>query len=259
VVFANPQVPDLIQQGLGELVVQFFYPTTLDQLMTNELLYQEAKKTGLPFIGTKSRIASDVQLWKTKDVVVSEEEVRAYYEKNKAQFTIPATASLALARFEEEEKAKAYREGVLKGEDPKALAEKLDGQFVEAKEVTPDQLPPVLLPVVFGDAPKTEAPGGRVSDVIKVNDKDYEVVIVREVRPEVVRSFEEVRDQARQLALAEKRAEAARRWIEELKKAAKLENRLQAVLEELAPKTEEGSTQDQSPAETAPSKEEQNP
>ena len=256
VVFANPQVPQLIQQGLGELVVQFFYPTTLDQLVTNELLYQEAKKTGLPFIGPKARVASDVQLWKTKDLAVTEEEVRAYYEKNKAQFTEPATASLVLARFEDEAKAKEYREGVLKGEDPKALAEKLGGQVVEAEQVAADQLPPVLLPVVFGDAPKADAPAGKVSDVIKVGEKDYEVAIVRAVTPEVVRPFEEVRAEAEKLALAEKRAEAARAWIEELKKQAKIENRLQEVLDALAPKTEapEGgeAAPEEEPKETTP-------
>ena len=239
IVFANPQAPQLIQQGLGELVVQFFYPTTLDQLITNELLYQEAKKTGLPFIGTKARIAADVQLWKTKDLTVSEEEVRAYYEKNKEQFTIPPSASLLLARFEDEAKAKAFREGVLKGEDPKALAEKLGGQVAELEQATPDQLPALLLPVVFGDAPKAESPHGKVSDVIRVGKEDYEVAIVRSVTPKVVRPFEAVKDEVKKLALAEKRAESARAWIEALKKQAKIENRLKEVLDALAPKAKE--------------------
>ena len=247
VVFSNPQVPELIQQGLGELVVQFFYPTTLDQLVTNELLFQEAKKTGKPFLGPKARIASDVQRWKTQDLAVTEEEVRAYYEKNKAQFTIPATASVALARFEDEAKAKEYRERVLKGEDPEALAEQLGGEYVEAERVTPDQLPPVFLPVVFGDAPREEAPGGKVSDVIQVGENDYQVAIVRAVTPEVVRPFEEVRAEAERLALAEKRAEAARTWIEELKKEAKIENRLKEVLDALAPKTEEAKGEEAAP------------
>jgi len=252
VVFANPQVPDLIRQGLGELVVQFFYPTTTDQLVTTELLYQEAKKTGLPFIGPKAQIASDVQLWKTKDVTVTEEEVKAYYEKNKDQFTIPATASIALARFQDEEKAKAYREGLLEGEDPKKLAEELGGEFIEVPNVTGDQLPPVLIPVVFGDAPKADAPVGKVSDVVKLGDKDFEVVIVKEVTPAKVRPFEEVKDEVEKLALAEKRAEVAKKWIEELKKSAKIENRIQEVLAELAPKKE---AQDEGMNEEAPAKE----
>jgi len=246
--FANQQVPDLIRQGLGELVVQFFYPTTTDQLINTELLYQEAKKTGLPFIGPKAQIASDVQLWKTKDVTVTDEEVKAYYEKNKDQFTIPASASIALARFQDEEKAKAYREGLLEGKDPKKLAEELGGEFIEVPNVTADQLPPVLIPVVFGDAPKADAPGGKVSDVVKVADKDYEVVLVKEVTPEKVLPFEEVKDQARELALAEKRAEVAKKWIEELKKSAKIENRIKEVLAELAPKEENQNGGEAAPA-----------
>ncbi len=238
VVFANRQVPDLIRQGLGELVVKFFYPTTTDQLVTTELLYQEAKKTGLPFIGPKAQIASDVQLWKTKDVNVSEEEVKAYYEKNKDQFTIPATAAIALARFEDEEKAKAFRERVLKGEDPKKLAEELGGKYNEIPEITAKQLPPTLLPVVFGDTPKEESPLGKVSEVLKLGDKDFEVVIIKHVTPAKVLPFEEVKDQVEKLALADKRAEVARKWIEELKKQAKIENRIEEVLAELAPKTE---------------------
>jgi len=252
IVFANPQVPDLIRQGLGELVVKFFYPTTTDQLITTELLYQEAKKTGLPFIGPKAQIASDVQLWKTKDVTVTDEEVRAYYEKNKDQFTLPATATIALARFEDEEKAKAYRQGLLQGKDPKQLAEELGGEFVEVPKVTPDQLPPLLLPVVFGDAPKADAPGGKVSDIVKVAEKDYEVVLVKQVTPAKVLPFEEVKDEAKKLALAEKRAEVAKKWIEELKQAAKIENRIEAVLAELAPKEE-----NQNGGETAPENTEQ--
>jgi len=258
VVFANPQVPDLIRQGLGELVVKFFYPTTTDQLVTTELLYQEAKKTGLPFIGTKARIASDVQLWKTKDVTVTEEEVRAYYEKNKEQFTIPATASIALARFPDEEKAKAYREGVLEGKDPKQLAEELGGEYIEVPNVTPDQLPPVLIPVIFGDAPKADAPAGKVSDVIKVGDQDYEVAIVKSLTPERVQPFEEVKDQVRELAIAEKRAELAKQWIEELKKQAKIENRIEEVLAELAPK-EEAPAEDAGETATPENGEQQTP
>ena len=239
VVLTNPQIPELIQNGLGEIVVQFFYPTTLDQLITQEVLYQEAKKTGLPFIGPKAQIATDVQLWKTKDVTVSEEEVRAYYEKNKDRFTLPPKADVLIARFKEEEKAKAFREAVLGGKEPKAAAEELGGEVLEKKDLVPDETPPVLQPVIFGDAPKEDSPFGKVSDVVKVGDEDFEVVIVQAFTPERVRPFEEVKEEARALALAEKRGRIAEEWVNELKAKAKIEKRLAEVLAELAPKTEE--------------------
>ncbi len=236
VVFGNPQVPGLIRQGLGELVVQFFYPTTLNQLITNELFYQAAMESGQPFIGPKAQIASDAQLWKTKDITVSDAEVKAYYEKNKARFKIPAKAVVALAEFEDEAKAKSFREGVKAGKDPAKLAKDLGGKFTPAKEVEEGKLPPILAKVVFGDAPKEKTAAGELSDVLKVGDKNYQVVLVKSLTPARQRTFEEVKAEARALALAEKRAKAAQAWLEELKKKAKLENRLDKVLAELAPK-----------------------
>jgi len=251
VVFGNPQVPGLIRQGLGELVVQFFYPTTLNQLITNELFYQAAIKSGQPFIGPKAQIASDAQLWKTKDITVSDAEVKAYYEKNKARFRIPAKAVVALAEFEEEAKAKAFREGVQTGKDPAQLAKELGGKFTPAKEVEEGKLPPILAKVVFGDAPKEKTAAGQLSDVLKVGDKSYQVVLVKSLTPARQRTFEEVKAEARALALAEKRAKAAQAWLEELKKKAKLENRLNKVLAELAPKKK---TEAAPKNETAPAK-----
>ena len=243
VVLSNPQVADLIKQGLGEMVVQFFYPTTLSHMIDTEVLYQAAKKTSQPFIGTKNQIASDYQLWKTKDITVTDEEVREYYEKNIEQFTTPARASVAIARFETREKAEEFRKGVIEGKDPKELAKELGGEFASADEVTIKDLPPVFAGVVFGEAPKEDSPAGKVSDVIEVGEKDFEVVIVRSLVPAKTRPFEEVKEEARALALAEKRSEAAMRLLDELKSQSRIENRLEQVLAELAPKEESGEQQ----------------
>jgi hypothetical protein len=251
VVFGNPQVPGLIRQGLGELVVQFFYPTTLNQLISNELFYQAAMESGQPFIGPKAQIASDAQLWKTKDLTVDDAEVRAYYEKNKDRFKIPAKAVVALAQFEDEAKAKAFRDGLKAGKDPAQLAKDLGGKFTPAKEVKEGELPPVLAKVVFADAPKEKTAAGQISDVLKLGDKNYQVAIVKSLTPARQRSFEEVKAEARALALAEKRAKAAEAWLEELKKKAKLENRLSEVLAQLAPK-KKPEAQPAKPAEQAP-------
>ncbi len=251
VVFGNPQVPGLIRQGLGELVVQFFYPTTLNQLISNELFYQAAKASGQPFIGPKAQIAADAQLWKTKDLTVDDAEVRAYYEKNKDRFKIPAKAVVALAQFEDEAKAKAFRDGLKAGKDPAQLAKDLGGKFTPAKEVKEGELPPVLAKVVFADAPKEKTAAGQISDVLKLGDKNYQVAIVKSLTPARQRSFEEVKAEARALALAEKRAKAAEAWLEELKKKARLENRLSEVLAQLAPK-KTPEAQPAKPAEQAP-------
>ncbi len=251
-VFSNPQVPQLIKQGLGQLAVQFFFPSTLEQMITTELLVEAAKKAGKPFIGPKAQIAQDVQLWKTKDITVSDEEVKRYYEEHKDRFAIPAKAEVALAEFKTEEAAKAFRESVLKGKDPTKAAEAQKGKYNDVGEVQENQVPPVLAAVIFGEAPKDKTPFGQVSDVIKVAKDSYQVVIVKKVTPRVQRAFDEVKDEVRALALAEKRAQAAQAWIEELKKAANIENRLADVLAELTPKKpeQEGEKAPAQPQET---------
>ena len=56
-VFSNQQTVALVQQGLGELAVQFFLPQTLENLIDRELLVEAARKIGNPFIGSKAEIA----------------------------------------------------------------------------------------------------------------------------------------------------------------------------------------------------------
>jgi len=248
-VFSNPQVPQLIQQGLGQLAVQFFFPATLEKMISTELLYQEAQKLGQPFVGPKGEIANDVQLWKTKDITVSEEEVRKYYDDNKIRFTIPAKATVSIAKFKDEASAKAFRQGLLEGKDPATLAKSLKGEYNDFGEVTSDKLAPAVSSVVFGKAPKAKAGSLQVTDVIKLDKEDFEVVVIHAFTPEKLRPYAEVRSEAEALALAEKRAKAAQAWIDELRKKAKIENTLLEVLAELTPKTTESSP---APSETQP-------
>jgi parvulin-like peptidyl-prolyl isomerase len=72
-VFSNQQTAALIQQGLGELAVQFFLPQTLETLIDRELLVEAAKKSGKPFIGTRGEIAQAYVLYETRDVTATEE------------------------------------------------------------------------------------------------------------------------------------------------------------------------------------------
>ncbi|MER3537031.1 MAG: peptidylprolyl isomerase [Thermus sp.] len=236
-VFSNPQMAQLLQQGLGELAVQFFLPSTLDQMINREILVQEAKKTGKPFIGSKDEIAQAVQLWKTQDVSVTDEEVKDFYAKNPAQFTVPASAEVKVVTFKEEAKAKAFREAALKSGNLEALAKAQEGELTEHGAVNPGTLPAVVDRLVFrikDTFPK--GPAGEVSEVVKLEDGTFAVVIVNNRKAEVLRPLAEVYEEAKAMALAQKRAKAAQAWVEELRKKTKVENRLNQVLSELAPK-----------------------
>ena len=255
-VFANPQVPQLVQQGLGELAVQFFLPQTLEQLINREVIYQAAMQLGQPFFGTKSDIASQAQLWKTRDITVSDAEARQYYDSNLANFTIPASARTQAVNFKKEDRAKAeaFRAAALRGGKLEELARANNGTVQDFGVVNPGTLPPIPNRLVFltrGTFPK--GPLGEVSEVVKLEDESYQVLIINDRRAEILRPFEEVKEQARQQVLAIRRAEAAQKWLEEVRKAAKVENRLEEVLAALTPKEEP------KPNESQPSNDQSNP
>lgn len=255
-VFANPQVPQLVQQGLGELAVQFFLPQTLEQLINREVIYQAAMQLGQPFFGTKSDIASQAQLWKTRNITVSDAEARKYYDSNLANFTIPASARTQAVNFKKEDRAKAeaFRAAALRGGKLEELARANNGTVQDFGVVNPGTLPPIPNRLVFltrGTFPK--GPLGEVSEVVKLEDESYQVLIINDRRAEILRPFEEVKEQARQQVLAIRRAEAAQKWLEEVRKAAKVENRLEEVLAALTPKEEP------KPNESQPSNDQSNP
>lgn len=240
-VFANQQVPQLLQQGLGELAVQFFMPQTLEQLISREVIYQAAKSLGQPFFGSKTDIANQAQLWQTRNIAVSDADVRKFYDSNLPNFTIPASAKVQAVNFKKEDKAKAdaFRAAALRAGKLEDLAKANGGTVQDFGIVNPGTMPPVPNRLVFltrGSFPR--GPLGEVSEVVKLEDESFQVLIVNDRKAEQLRPFEEVKEEARQQVLATRRAEAAQKWIEEARKAAKVENNLQKVLTSLTPKEE---------------------
>ncbi|MFN3178560.1 MAG: peptidyl-prolyl cis-trans isomerase, partial [Thermus sp.] len=249
-VFSNQQTAALIQQGLGELAVQFFLPQTLESLIERELLVEAAKGSGKPYIGTKDQIAQAYLLYETRGLTATEEEARKFYAENPALFTIPASAEVTGVVFKAEAKAKAFREAALKGGDLQALAKAQEGNVTEYGTVNPNQLPAVFDRLVFKvkeTFPK--GPLGEVSEVVKLEDGTFAVLIIKDRKPEVLKPFAEVVEQAREGVINRKRQQQAQALIQELRKAAQIENRLSQVLAELAPKTPESA---KSPTEEAP-------
>jgi parvulin-like peptidyl-prolyl isomerase len=251
-VFANQQTAALIQQGLGELAVQFFLPQTLETLIDRELLVEAAKKSGKPFIGTRDEIAQAYVLYETRDVTATEEEAKKFYAENPALFTIPASAEVVGVVFKEEAKAKAFREAALKASDLQALAKAHGGTVTEYGAVNPGQLPAVLDRLVFKvkeTFPK--GPLGEVSEVVKLEDGTFAVLLIKSRKPEELKPFEAVKEEALEGVINRKRQEKAQVLVKKLRQEAKIENRLAQVLAELTPKTEE-KPKEEAPKQEAP-------
>jgi parvulin-like peptidyl-prolyl isomerase len=252
-VFSNQQTAALIQQGLGELAVQFFLPQTLETLIDRELLVEAAKKSGKPFIGTKDEIAQAYVLYETRDVTAAEEEAKKFYAENPALFTIPASAEVVGVVFKEEAKAKAFREAALKASDLQALAKAHGGTVTEYGAVNPGQLPAVLDRLVFKVKeafPKGSL--GEVSEVVKLEDGTFTVLLIKNRKPEELKPYEAVKEEALEGVKSRKRLEKAQALIQKLRQEAKVENRLAQVLAELTPKTEEKPKE--APKQEAPAK-----
>lgn len=236
--FANPQFPSFVAQGLGELAIQFFLPQTLDQLITREVVLAEAKKMGQPFFGTKDAIVEQAESYHARNISATDEEARKYYNENKILFTEPATATVTAVNFtkDQEAKAKAFRAAALKGGKLEELAKAQGGNVQDYGVVTSGTLPPVSNKLVFetkATFPKSNL--GEVSEVIKLEDGSFQVLLIKARTPERLKPFEEVAQEARDNVIRTKRVEVSSKWVEGLKKMAKIENRLQEVLKQLTP------------------------
>ena len=255
-VFSNQQTVALVQQGLGELAVQFFLPQTLENLIDRELLVEAARKSGKPFIGSKAEIAEAYLRYETRDVTASEEEARAFYSENPALFTVPASAKVIGVNFKEEAQAKAFRAAALRGGDLGALAKAQEGTVTDYGTVNPNQLPAVLDRLVFKITETfPQGPLGEVSEVIKMEDGSYTVLLISDRKAEELKGFAQVAEEARQGAVNRKRSEKAQALIQALREEAKIENRLAEVLQALTPKTpsqDQPNSQEQPQPEEAP-------
>jgi parvulin-like peptidyl-prolyl isomerase len=233
--------------------VQFFLPQTLERLVDQEILVGAAKKSGKPFIGSKDEVAQAYLLYETRDVTATEAEARRFYAENPALFTIPASAEVVGVVFKEEAKAKAFREAALKASDLQALAKAHGGTVTEYGAVNPGQLPAVLDRLVF-KVKETFPKGslGEVSEVVKLEDGTFAVLLIKSRKPEELKPFEAVKEEALQGVINRKRQEKAQALVKKLRQEAKIENRLAQVLAELTPKTEEKPKE--APKQEAPAK-----
>nr|WP_277621337.1 peptidylprolyl isomerase [Thermus arciformis] len=212
----------------------------MESLIDRELLVKAVKRSGKPFVGTKDAIAQAYLLYETRDVTATEAEAKKYYAENPALFTVPASARVVGVSFKEEAKAKAFREAALKAQDLEALAKAHGGTVTDYGAVNPNQLPAVLDRLVFkvkDTFPK--GPLGEVSEVVKLEDGTFVVLLIKDRKPEVLKPYEAVKEEALAGVVAKKRQEKAQTLLQALRKEAKIENRLSQVLAELTPKTEE--------------------
>jgi parvulin-like peptidyl-prolyl isomerase len=235
-VYSNPQIGQFLQQGgaqNGALITQFFKPQALENILNRVVATAAAKKLNQPFIGTGAEILAAVQQYQTRDVTVTDAEVRKYYDDNKATYGAPASANASEATFNTLVDAKSFRSGfIASGKDFTKDAAKLKGTVNELGSIGGETTDPAYKKAVFETKALTKAVGGQVTDVIEKEGK-FKVLYVTDLKEAQVKPFEEAKADATDKALAAKRAKAGQDWIAKERKGVTIVNNLDKVNKEL--------------------------
>jgi peptidyl-prolyl cis-trans isomerase C len=203
----------------------------LDQIISEKLLIQEAKNRGLEqdkdvleqIKNTTEQIL--VQSLIEKEIIgkvkVDDQEALTYYEENKNNFITKEQVYLYNILVETEEVAKDILEKLKAGGDFIEIAkEKSTGpsaaQGGDLGYVSKGDLIPEIENVVFA------LEIGDISDIIK-SEYGFHILKVTDKKPEVLKTFEEVKEEIAPTLLSTKQKEAFDNLLEELKSQVTIE------------------------------------
>ncbi len=169
--YTNPQIQQALSPQSADLVLRFFKPAVLGQLIDTEVAYQGAQKLGLELVGTKQMVAQAALNYVSKDASATQDELQTYYDNNTASYTIPAEAVATRVDFTGEADAKAFRQALLDGAATDAAAKDAGGTVSELGTVKPGDLETALDTALFQTDAFTALPTGpqQVSDVLVVS------------------------------------------------------------------------------------------
>ncbi|HEX7193088.1 MAG TPA: peptidyl-prolyl cis-trans isomerase [Thermoanaerobaculia bacterium] len=155
-----------------------------------------------------------------KDVTVSDGEIAKYYNEHKAEFVDPEQRHVAHILVPTEKEANDIYEKLKGGADFAQLARKYSKDAETALFdgklgwITEEKVPPSFREVLALEA-------GAISKPIK-SDHGWHVIQVSEIKPKRQMALDEVKDRAKEKALAAKEQTVQNFWLEKLRAAAKV-------------------------------------
>lgn len=135
-----------------------------------------------------------------KDVSVTDEDARKYFEAHKSDFVEPEKRHVAQIVTASEAKAKSIA---------------TDASWTDLGWITADHVPPAFREVLMTEA------GGVMKPV--ADPLGWHVIKVLEIAPKRQLSFDEVKDRAKDAALEVKKRAARERWLDKLRAVATIE------------------------------------
>jgi len=202
----------------------------LERLITKKILLREARKEKLDKtkefeerlkeIRDQLLIESLLRKRLTVDAGVTEEEMRAYYEKHKEAFKRGGEINTRHIVVKTKEEARELQKRILAGEDFVDLAKKYS--IDPNAKVTGGELgfhPRGTLLPEYEEAAFRLKKVGEVSGIVKT-PLGYHIIRLEGIRAGSYVPFEEVKELIRQQLLQERQGEILQKYVEELRKKA---------------------------------------
>ncbi len=204
----------------------------LDKLVVKKLLLREAGKEKMDtdkelqqrLADIKDQLLIESLLKKkiTSDAKISDEELKKYYEAHKDNFKRDREINTRHILLKTEDEAKQIQGKLLKGEDFVELAKKYSiepNAGVSGGEI--GYHPKGSLVPEYEAAAFKLTKVGQISGIVKTKF-GYHIIRLEGTKPPAFVPFEEVKDFIKQKILQEKQSELLEKYIEELKKSAKI-------------------------------------
>jgi len=204
----------------------------LDRLVVKKLLLKEASKAKIEsdkefqerVNDIKEQLLIETLLKKkiTADTQMSEDDLKKYYEEHKEEFKKDREINTRHILLKTEEEAKQVQGKLQKGEDFTELAKKysIDPNVRTTGGEIGFQPKGSLIPE-YENASFKLIKVGQVSGIVKTQF-GYHIIRLEGVKPPSYVPFEEVKDFIKQKNAQEKQKEVLEKYIEELKKNAKI-------------------------------------
>ncbi len=217
----------------------------LEEMIMETVLLQEARRRGLDRDSQVKQLLKEAKrqillgrllevLRDSKQVEVTDEEVRRIYEANKDSFKEPETFRASHVLAENEETAKKVLERLKAGESFAKLAEEVSKDVSKAKGGDIGYFSKGQLIPEFEAACEPLKPG-ELSGVVKTS-LGYHVILLTERKAARVRPLEEVRDQIRKQLAAQQQQRQIETYVQQLRAKAQIQFRDSAVSPKQVPK-----------------------
>ena len=157
----------------------------------------------------------------TEDVKVSDEDAAKYYEANRQAFASPGEIHLRLLIVESKEEAEMLRAQAVKGADFAALVRQYGKGGQKGNGGDMGWVDPRMLPAAIGKAVEA-IPQTGVTPVIEAKGGFYLLRVEGRRSPRQV-PLAEVKDRLIQMVTAERKQARFAEWLEERRRAAKIE------------------------------------